>query len=251
MSSFFYRVFTSVEKNIWAKEIEEFLMKENVGLNPYAVVDEEEADNLDAVPVQIVLCDAANREVAVLEYERVDNSEILPDEIVEFHNFVDEMSPECNQEWVHNKLDATIGCYCFSVSDAGFELANWDRLAILASWLREETQGIEQSDGGQITNEEGDVVLLVPDDEDLDDDYDEDSDDVEFEDAEDDFDDDDDEDDEDEDFEDDEEDEDEDDEDDEEDGVEEFTAAIRVGDKWVSFDVDSEESYQRFLDGEV
>lgn len=251
--SFFYRVFTTVEKNIWASEIEEFLINEKVGLNLCAVVDEEDADNLDATPIQLLLYDASDREIASLEYERVDNSDILPEEIEEFHGFVDGMLPECNREWVHNKLKSTIGCYCFSVLKPGFELANWECLAILAEWLRKETLGIEQSDGGQITNEEGEVVLLVPDD--VDDDYeDDDFDEEEFDDSE---------------LEDDEEDgvendvedleidglEDEFNDDDidfaDECEIEEFSAAIRVNDKWEVLEVNSEETLDQFLRGEV
>lgn len=222
--SFFYRVFTTTEKKVWANEIEAFLERENVGLSLCGVVEEENADDLNAEPVEIIFFDPDKNEIASLVYDRLDDSDFLADEIEEFQACVDEMQPERNRAWAHERLAKTKSCYCFTVLEAGFDFANWDRLATLAGWLREETDGIEQSDGGQITNESGDVILVVPDDVDFD----------------------------------------EDDEDDEVDGdasfasvdeddrgeVDEFAAALRVNGAWVAKNVDSEETLAEFLRGE-
>ena len=218
--SFFYRVFTTTERKIWGDEIEAFLEKENVGLGLYGVVEEENADDLNAPPVELLFFDPDENEVASLVYDSLDDSDFLADEIEEFQGCVDEMQPVCNRAWARERLAQTKGCYCFTVFDAGFNVANWDRLATLAGWLREETDGIEQSDGGQITNEAGEVILVVPDDVDLDDGED----DADQTDA-DDF-------------------------AGESDEVDEFPAALRVGDAWVSKNVDSEETFAEFLRGE-
>ena len=218
--SFFYRVFTPTEKSIWANEIEAFLEKENVGLTFYGVVEEESVDDLDAAPVELLLFDPDENQIASLVYDSLDDSAFLADEIEEFQDCVDEMLPVCNREWAHEKLAKTKGCYCFTVFDAGFGPANWDRLATLACWLREETNGIEQSDGGQITNESGEVILVVPDDVDVEDDGeggDQTSVDIAA---------------------------------DEQDDVDDFVAALRIDGTWVEKNVDSEEAFAEFLRGE-
>ena len=233
--SFFYRVFTTIEKNIWAKEIESFLEKEDVGLSLCGVVEEEDAGDLDAEPVELIFFDKDDNEVASLVYDPLDDSDFLAEEIEEFQGCIDEMEPECNRAWAHEQLAKTIGCYCFTVHEAGFNVANWDRLATIACWLREETDGIEQSDGGQITNGAGEVILLVPDDK-VDDELNEENgsddvqdfplNDVEGADV-----------------------------DaatnESDDDVEEFAAAIRVGDNWIAKNVHSEETLAEFLRGEV
>ncbi len=165
MSDFYYRVFTGVDKDIWASEIEARIAETNLGFELAGVVDEEDAENPDARPVELILYDEDENPVASLVYDKLETSDFLADEIAEFTEVADEMAPECNREWVKAKLARTVGCYCFTVHEAGFFNVNWDRMVELASWLREETRGIEQSDGGQISNEEGQIVLIVPDDD--------------------------------------------------------------------------------------
>ncbi len=271
--AFFYRVFTTVEKNIWAKEIEAFLNENDLGVDMVGVVEEEDKDNLDATPVCLIFIDGQDRELAALVYDKREESEILEDELDEFHSLVDEMAPEVNRAWVHEQLDKTVGCFAFEIKEAGLEEAAWSAIATIAEWLRNETNGFEQSDGGQITNENGAVVLTTPDDfdeddfEEFDEDDEDDEDDEEFEGEEDSDDSDyeeeyeygDDE----EEFYDDEEDADDDSEEDEasdgegEDDAEEdeddewenFVAAIRVGDAWVEKTIESEEDLDNFLAG--
>ena len=189
--AFFYRVFTTVEKNIWAKEIEAFLNENDLGVDMVGVVEEEEQDNLDATPVCLIFIDGQDRELAALVYDKRGESEILEDELDEFHSLVDEMAPEVNRAWVHEQLDKTVGCFAFEIKEAGLEEAAWNAIATIAEWLRNETNGFEQSDGGQITNENGAVVLTTPDDFDDDefeefdeDDEDDEDDEEEFEDDE-------------------------------------------------------------------
>ena len=165
MADFYYRVFTSVDKNIWANEIEARIAEAELGFELGAVVDEEDADNPDATPTELVLYDEDENPVASLVYDKLETSDFLADEIAEFTAVADAMSPERNREWVKAKLATTIGCYCFTVYEAGFFNVNWDRMTELAAWLREETNGIEQSDSGQITNEQGQIVLVVPDED--------------------------------------------------------------------------------------
>ena len=273
--AFFYRVFTTVEKNIWAKEIEAFLNENDLGVDMVGVVEEEEQDNLDATPVCLIFIDGQDRELAALVYDKRGESEILEDELDEFHSLVDEMAPEVNRAWVHEQLDKTVGCFAFEIKEAGLEEAAWNAIATIAEWLRNETNGFEQSDGGQITNENGAVVLTTPDDfdeddeEEFEDDEEEDSDEgeeesedeEEFDDSDyeeeyeygedeeefydDEEDDSEDEDSEEEDGESDDEDEDE----DEDDEWENFVAAIRVGDSWVEKTIESEEDLDNFLAG--
>ena len=165
MSDFYYRVFASVEKDIWTSEIKARIEETNLGFELAGVFDENDADNPDARPIELILYDEDENPVASLVYDKLATSDFLADEIAEFTDVADEMAPECNREWVKAKLAQTVGCYCFTVHEAGFFNVNWDRMTKLASWLREETNGIEQSDGGQISNEEGQIVLIVPDDD--------------------------------------------------------------------------------------
>ena len=159
---FFYRVFTTVEKKPWLAEIEDYLEKEEIPLSAIPIVDEADEDNLDAEPIQILFVDDEDREVAILEYDALSDSEMLTEEVAEFRDLVGEMLPERNRAWAVEKFAATTGCYAFQICEDGFEEANWDAVATLAAWLRAETNGFEQSDGGQITNENGAVVLVVP-----------------------------------------------------------------------------------------
>ena len=174
-SSFYYRVFTSVERNIWGEEIESFLEETGLGLNVIGVVDEDDERDLDAEPTELLFFDEDESEVASLVYDTLETSEFLSEEIAEFQGIVQKMLPECNRAWVADKLAHSVGCYCFTVFDAGFLNENWDRLATLAEWLRDETNGIEQSDGGQITNEQGAVVLVTPLEDGADDDAEDDN----------------------------------------------------------------------------
>ena len=284
--AFFYRVFTTVEKNIWAKEIEAFLNENDLGVDMVGVVEEEEQDNLDATPVCLIFIDGQDRELAALVYDKRGESEILEDELDEFHSLVDEMAPEVNRAWVHEQLDKTVGCFAFEIKEAGLEEAAWNAIATIAEWLRNETNGFEQSDGGQITNENGAVVLTTPDDfdddefeefdeddeddeEEFEDDEEEDSDEgeeesedeEEFDDSdyeeeyeygedEEEFYDDEEDDSEDEDSEEEDgESDDEDEDEDEDDEWENFVAAIRVGDSWVEKTIESEEDLDNFLAG--
>ncbi len=159
----FYRVFSVSEKKVWNKEIDAFLEENDVGLDALDVVDENEQDDLDAVPVSLVFADKSGREVASLVYDSVEDSEILRDEVQEFQSIVDEMSPEANRAWVKERLDGTIGCYVFELSEAAYEDGNWDAIAALAEWIRSQTDGIEQYDGGAITNENGAIALADDD----------------------------------------------------------------------------------------
>lgn len=275
--AFFYRVFTTVEKNIWAKEIEAFLNENDLGVDMVGVVEEEEQDNLDATPVCLIFIDGQDRELAALVYDKRGESEILEDELDEFHSLVDEMAPEVNRAWVHEQLDKTVGCFAFEIKEAGLEETAWSAIATIAEWLRNETNGFEQSDGGQITNENGAVVLTTPDDFDDDEfeEFDED-DEEELEDGEEESDEGEEESEDEEEFDDsdyeeeyeygedeeefydDEEDDSEDEDSEEEDGEsddedddewENFVAAIRVGDSWVEKTIESEEDLDNFLAG--
>lgn len=247
---YFYRVFAAVDKNIWGEEIEKFVEENNLGYNVLGVVEEEQKDDLNAIPVSLVLMDVDGRTIAEISYDKLGSSDVLKEELEEFHQYVDLMEPEVNRAWAHEQLNKTIACYAMAIHEPGFELANWDKISLLASWLRDETKGIEQSDSGLITNEEGAVILDVPDDVDLDDeddyeDYDEEDFEEDFEEegpAEIEYE---------EDFVDDEDSEDldeDDDEDDEEEWVD-FEAAIREGDGWNVRLITSEEERQEFLRG--
>ena len=219
---FYYRVFTTVEKNLWSDEIDAFLEENGVGLGMISVVEEEQQDDLDAVPISLIFTDDEDREVAMLVYDAIDDSDILPDELDEFQALVDEMRPAANRAWVKERLAKTVGCYAFEIKEAGFEDENWDRLATLAEWLRTECEGIEQSDGGQITNENGAVILAVPDDYNFDDFEEEDSEEAAEDSAE----------------------------ELEDDGPwEDFVVALRVGDAWEEKTVKSEEELDEFLGG--
>ena len=147
------------EKKVWNKEIGAFLEESGVELDALDVVDEDDQDDLDAVPVSMVFVDELGREVASLVYDAVEDSEILREEISDFQTIVDEMEPGANREWVKERLKKTVGCYAFELFDSAYEDDNWDRLATVAEWIRSETDGIEQYDGGVITNENGAIVL--------------------------------------------------------------------------------------------
>ena len=162
---FFYRVFVTNDTLIWADQIESFIANSEIGLTPYGVVDEEDENNLDAPPVEIVFLDHQGRQVASLVYEKLEDSDVLKDEIDALRTISEEMLPARNRDWLCKKLDQSVGCYCFSVSEVGFEDQNWEALSTLAGWLRDETFGFEQCDSGQITNERGQIVLLAPDDD--------------------------------------------------------------------------------------
>ena len=126
---------------------------------------------------------------------------------------------------MRDHLAKTVGCYCFTVMKAGFEDPNWELLGTLASWLREETGGIEQSDNGQITNEEGSIVLLVPDVDDEEEPEFTESAELDSEDELDDY--------------------------DDNNEFEEFEAAVRSGNKWLKKLINSEETFNEFLRGVV
>ncbi len=68
-SPFYYRVFTSIERNIWADEVERFIEESGLGLSVIGIVDEDDAEKLDAVPVELLLCDEDESEVATLVYD--------------------------------------------------------------------------------------------------------------------------------------------------------------------------------------
>ena len=223
--SFFYRVFSTLEKNIWASEIENFLLEKQLGLSVCGVVEEDDVDDLDATPVELIFYDSEGREVASLAYDDVQTSDFLAEEIEEFQGYVDEMEPVCNRAWVRDHLAKSVGCYCFTVMKAGFEDPNWELLGTLASWLREETGGIEQSDNGQITNEEGSIVLLVPDVDDEEEPEFAESAELDSEDELDDY--------------------------DDNNEFEEFEAAVRSGNKWLKKLINSEETFNEFLRGVV
>ena len=55
--SFFYRVFSTLEKNMWASEIENFLLEKQLGLSVCGVVEEDDVDDLDATPVELIFYD--------------------------------------------------------------------------------------------------------------------------------------------------------------------------------------------------
>lgn len=215
----FYRVFSVSEKRVWNKEIDAFLEENNVGLDALDVVDESEQDDLDAVPVSLVFADESGREVASLVYDAVEDSEILRDEIKEFQSIADEMVPEANRAWVKERLAKTVGCYVFELNESAYEDGNWDAIATLAEWIRSQTDGIEQYDGGVITNENGAIVLAGADD---------DFDDVDESVGE---------------------------EDDEEDDDETMwtgsKVALRAGDAWVEKTIETDADFVKFLDGNV
>lgn len=247
--AYFYRVFATVKKDIWGDEIDSFLEESKLGFTVYGVVDEEDAEKLDAVPISLVFMDEKERKVAELFYDETDDpeSDLLAKEIEEFHGIVDEMLPEVNRAWAHEQLNKTVACYAFKIEKACFEAENWDRLSTIAEWLRSETEGFEQSDSGLITNEDGAIALEVPDDVELDDEVDEELVDEEYIDDEDEY--------EETDGEeldggeDDEDDFEEDDEEDEE--WESFEAAVRKDGQWVVKEITSEEERQAFLNGNV
>lgn len=163
---FYYRVLTLKDVKISAEEIEKFIEDAKLNLTVFGVVEEEDAEELDAEPVEIILVDQNDRQVASLTYESTEDSDILLEELDEFQDFADDMEPKCNRPWVKETLKKVAGCYCFNVFTPGFDDQNWDALATIAGWLREQCDGFEQCDSGQITNLQGQVILIVPDDED-------------------------------------------------------------------------------------
>ncbi|MBQ6829092.1 MAG: hypothetical protein IJO46_13870, partial [Thermoguttaceae bacterium] len=101
---FFYRVFTTVDKKLWLAEIEDYLEKEEIPLSAIPIVDEADEDNLDAEPIQILFVDAEDREVAILEFDALSDSEMLAEEVAEFRELVGEMLPERNRAWAVEKF---------------------------------------------------------------------------------------------------------------------------------------------------
>ena len=129
------------------------------------------------------------------------------------------MAPEANRAWVKERLAKTVGCYVFELNESAYEDGNWDAIATLAEWIRSQTDGIEQYDGGVITNENGAIVLAGADD---------DFDDVDESVGE---------------------------EDDEEDDDETMwtgsKVALRAGDAWVEKTIETDADFAKFLDGNV
>lgn len=228
--AYFYRVFATNVKKIGGEEFEKFLEENEIGLTVVGVVDEEDEENLDAEPTALIFFDEKDREVATLEYDELDESDMLKEELEEFQEIVAEMKPEINRAWVSEQLKKTRACYAFNVAKAGFELDNWDKLAAVAEWLRTQTDGFEQSDSGLMTNEEGAVVLEVPDDFDFElegDDSDENEGEQLSQEAENESD------------------------DSNDDAWGSFVAAIRTQNGWITKEITSEEGRQDFLNGSL
>lgn len=162
---FFYRVFGRKSIKLTLNELQALLEENEIPLMALEVVSEENADNLEEDLAQILLCDPEGNDVALLEFDEITTSDVLPDEIDEFRAMVNDYKPEVNREWLVKFFDQVTCCYVFFMSDSAFDPDNWEALAQLTDLLRNAVDGIEQSDSGPITNENGDIALDIADNE--------------------------------------------------------------------------------------
>ncbi|MDD3586357.1 MAG: hypothetical protein PHQ75_04180 [Thermoguttaceae bacterium] len=169
---FFYRVFGR-KPVMWTRdELQNVLDENSIPLMAIEAVDEEDADDLESDPSEIMLSDPEGNIVALLEFDDLETSTMLPDELDEFRDMIDDYKPAANRDWLLKFFDQVTCCYVFTMLDNAFDQDHWEALAQLTDLLRMAVDGIEQSDSGPITNEEGDIVLDMPDDDDDQDAYD-------------------------------------------------------------------------------
>ncbi|MDO5565656.1 MAG: hypothetical protein Q4G59_03290 [Planctomycetia bacterium] len=169
---FWYRVFGRKSVKLTIDELQTLLEENDIPLMAVEVVDEENADNLEEDSSDIMLCDPNGDGVALLEFDDMETSDVLPEELDEFRSMINDLKPEMNRRWLLKFFDQVTCCYVFFMTDYAFDPDNWEALAQLTDLLRTAVDGIEQSDSGPITNEDGDIALDMPksdDEEDEDD----------------------------------------------------------------------------------
>ncbi|MDO5580331.1 MAG: hypothetical protein Q4G69_04305, partial [Planctomycetia bacterium] len=128
--------------------------------------EEEDFDeDFDGSEESFILYDSEKNPVAVLERNTLENSDLLELELAEFQKVVSNMLPKINRKWTSDFLKTVQVCFAFEIKKSGLKEENWEHLALIADMLRNESDGIEQSDGGQFTNESGDIILAVPESE--------------------------------------------------------------------------------------
>lgn len=163
---FYYRIFGRKLLPLWEDEIREFLQANDIPLEVLGIVEEEDAENLDAVAQELLFVDQQGNEIALMVCDTIEDSEILPAEIAEFRQLLHEYSPVVNRNWVDRFLGEVKVCYALLLNIENIGDDNWQSVAAVCDMLRYEVDGIEQSDGGMITNEEGNIVLVIPDEPD-------------------------------------------------------------------------------------
>ena len=156
---FIYRVFGRETKKISYGELQAFLEGNNIPLKAIEIVDEEDEDDHEADYEQLLLCDPEGNEVAMFVWDDLKTSDVLAEELDDFREMLDELKPAVNRPWLKKFFDEVTCCYALFITDNGFEAKNWEALAQLTNMLRLDIDGIEQSDSGPITNEDGSIIL--------------------------------------------------------------------------------------------
>lgn len=162
---FYYRIFGKKMIQLDKNELDDFLKVNQIPFTVEKVILEDEDGDEDEESWSedsFLLFDSQKNPVAVLERDTLENSDLLQLELGEFQDMIPMMLPEVNREWVSDYLKNVQICFALEIKKAGLNEDNWEYLALIADMLRAETDGIEQSDGGQITNEFGDIILVVP-----------------------------------------------------------------------------------------
>lgn len=167
---FYYRVFGKKNTDIWENEIREFLEENGIPLEVMGVIDEDDENDLEVTAPTLFFLDDDENILATLVKDTLDSSDMLQKEIQEFtENILGEFYPVAHRGWVADAFKEVKVCFAFSLNtDLIEEGDNWESIASLCNMLREESEGFEQSDGGMITNELGDVILIIPDEPDQD-----------------------------------------------------------------------------------
>lgn len=156
---FYYRVYGQKEAEIWQQECETFFKENDIPWKAVEIRDEENPDDPEYVTLEIL--DENDNVIAAMERDDP-SSPILHSELEEFHGLTEEMLPEVNRDWFRKILDNVKICYVFSLDEDVLGEENWDMFLDLTQMIRDKTDGIELSDDGQITNEEGYLALFLP-----------------------------------------------------------------------------------------
>lgn len=156
---FYYRVYGQKEVEIWQQECEIFFKENNIPWKAVEIRDEENPDDPEYVTLEIL--DENDDVIAAMERDDL-SSPILRSELEEFQGLTEEMLPEINRNWFRKILEGVKICYVFSLDEDALGEENWDMFLDLTQMIRSKTEGIELSDDGQITNEEGYLALFIP-----------------------------------------------------------------------------------------
>jgi hypothetical protein len=150
---YYIRVLGTSNSEITADQLQGHLKK----MNKKATIEVDEGTSIDWS--SLLVKDADNREIILIEKNPVIYGDLGKEEIEEFKEIVKDKKPAEAAKWLLKYFEKVKVIYAFQILNSVDNDENWEIVGALKTFIWQTTKGILQADYEGFTNEEGYHIL--------------------------------------------------------------------------------------------